>query len=152
MVVNLIYASTSGNVETCIEFIANELKKKKFDVNLYRAEETSIDVIKNHKRFVFGTSTWDHGKINPFFVNLYKEMHKESFSGKQAAFIGLGDHRYEPILFCEGILKLRQVWLSNGGEEIVPILKVQGEPYSQLESFVKPWALKLIETWKEYDE
>lgn len=152
MLVHLIYASTSGNVEASIEFIASELKKKKFDVHLSRSEKTSIDTINNHKRFVFGTSTWDHGKVNPFFANLYKEMHEADFSAKQAAFIGLGDRRYEPVLFCEGIIKLRQLWLKNGGEEIVPTLKIQGEPFGQFDSIIKPWAQGLVKTWGEYDE
>jgi flavodoxin len=152
MVIYLVYASTSGNVESTMEFVGKVLKKKGFEIYLSRAEETSIDVIKNHKRFVLGTSTWDHGKLNPFFSNLYKEMQAEKFDDKQAAFVGLGDRRYEPVLFCEGIIKLRQLWLGAGGEEIVPTLKIQGEPYEQLEPVVLPWANNLSKIWAEYNE
>lgn len=152
MVVYLIYASTSGNVESTVEFIGKVLKKKGFEVNLSRSEVTSVEIIKKHKRFVFGTSTWDHGKLNPFFANLYKEMQSLKFNDKQAAFVGLGDRRYEPILFCEGIIKLRQLWLEGGGEEIVPTLKVQGEPFEQFDSVILPWVENLAKTWSEYNE
>lgn len=152
MVIYLIYASTSGNVEATMEFIGRVLKKKGFEVFLNRAEKTPVDIIEKHKRFVFGTSTWDHGKLNPFFLNLYKEMQTRKFDDKQAAFVGLGDKRYEPILFCEGIIKLRQLWLGAGGEELVPTLKIQGDPFEQLETLVLPWANNLSETWAEYHE
>ncbi len=152
MVIYLIYASTSGNVEVTVEFIGKLLKKKGFEVFLSRSEKTAIETVLKHSLFVFGTSTWDHGKLNPFFANLYNEMQDQKFLGKQAAFVGLGDRRYEPILFCEGIIKVRQLWLRQGGEEIVSTLQVQGEPYSQLESIVSPWAVNLAKTWLEYND
>ncbi len=150
MGIYLIYASTSGNVEVTMEYVSGFFKKQGFEVFLKRAEQTPIEVIEKHKKFVFGTSTWMHGNLNPFFTKLYEEMQKKDFSGKQAAFIGLGDRRYEPILFCEGMIKIRNLWLKNGGEEVGSYLKIQGEPYGQLNSVVAPWANMLSKTWANY--
>lgn len=147
MQIYLIYASTSGNVEVCMEFVAKMLKKSGKKVALLRSEITQIETIKRHQKFVFGTSTWEHGLLNPFFENLWQEMQKESFVEKQAAFIGLGDKRYEPVLFCEGIEKIKRLWLKKGGQEIGTTLKIQGEPYDQLNSKVAPWASFLAEAW-----
>ena len=77
-------------------------------------------------------------------------MQAESFKNKQAAFAGLGDRRYEPLLFCEGMETLRKVWLKNGGEEVCAPLKIQGEPYEQLNSVVTPWANMLASSWANY--
>jgi len=147
MEIYLIYASTSGNVEITLEYIAKNLSYLGFSPKLIRAETASINTILKNKKFIFGTSTWDHGKINPFFDNLAFSMQKHNFDGKQAAFVGLGDKRYEPVLFCKGIETIRDLWLEKGGEEISVILKIQGEPYAQLNSIVEPWVSTLAKTW-----
>lgn len=150
MGIYIIYASTSGNVEVTMEYISGFLHKGGFEVFLSRAEQTPIETIEKHKRFVFGTSTWQHGNLNPFFMKIYEKMKTVDFRGKQAAFVGLGDRRYEPILFCEGIIKVRHLFLKNGGEEVGNYLKIQGEPYGQLNSVVAPWASMLSKTWANY--
>lgn len=147
MKVDLIYASASGNVEIVAETIADIFERKHFKILLNRAEKTSIKTIEDNNHFVFATSTWDHGMLNPFFQNLYEKMKDRNFKNKQAAFVGLGDRRYEPVLFCGGQEKIRQLWLKNGGTEIGTNLKIQGEPYNQLESKVIPWASQLAEKW-----
>lgn len=147
MEIFLIYASTSGNVEFTMEYIAKNLTYLGFSPKLVRSETASIEVILKNKRFIFGTSTWDHGKLNPFFENLALHMQKHNFEGKQAAFVGLGDRRYEPVLFARGIITIRDLWLEKGGEEISAILKIQGEPYAQLNSVIEPWVNTLAKTW-----
>lgn len=149
MKVHSIYASTSGNVEFTIEFIAKVLRNSGFNVFLSRSEKTSIDTIKSHNRFIFATSTWEHGRLNPFFEKLYEAMQNEKFYGKQAAFVGLGDHRYEPVFFCKGIKDLRKLWLDNGGIEVNPTLMIQGEPYEQLDSTIASWSYKLTKIWQD---
>ncbi len=141
-----VYASTSGNTETVMETVAGVLREKGLEIQLQRAEKTPVDVIKNNTLFVFGTSTWEHGAINPFFKRLIKEMKEIDCAGKTAVFVGCGDQRYEPVLFCEGIEKVKKVWLSRGGQAVGDLLKIQGESYHQLDAVVKPWAERVV-TW-----
>ena len=150
MDIYLIYASTSGNVEIVMESIGNTLLSRGFKTTLCRAEETSIEVVGEHHKFVLGTSTWEHGRLNPFFAHLYEQLKTLDCQGKQAAFVGLGDRRYEPVLFCEGIEKIRRLWLQEGGYEISTVLKIQGEPYAQIGSVVKPWTGVVAETFNSY--
>jgi len=150
MDIHLIYASTSGNVEIVMETIAKILKDKEFKVFLSRAEETKPQTVKNNQRFIFGTSTWNHGRLNPFFDNLVEKMQSINCHNKQAAFVGLGDRRYEPVLFCEGIEKIRKLWLTKGGEQITTTLKINGEPYAQLETIIAPWALTTAQSWTHH--
>lgn len=152
MTIHLIYASTSGNVERVMEMVAQTLKNRDIKSILSRAEKTKADIIKKNSKFIFGTSTWEHGRLNPFFKNLFEDMQKLNFHDKQAAFVGLGDTRYEPVLFCEGMEKLRDLWLKNGGEELATPLKIEGEPYEKLYSVVEPWADLLTKTLKFYDD
>lgn len=143
--VHVIYASTSGNVEAVVEKVATILEHQGYTALLYRSEQTSIDVIEENQQFVIATSTWEHGAINPFFVKLHDQMKQADIKGKRAAFIGLGDRRYEPVLFCEGMEKVRRTWLKNGGSELQEPLKINGEPYGLLETTVLPWASKLVQ-------
>lgn len=144
MEIHLIYASTSGNVERVVETVAEVLSQNGFEPELHRSEQTLIDVIKNNSLFIIATSTWEHGALNPFFVPLFKEMQQTDLHGKRAAFIGLGDMRYEPVLFTEGMEQVREMWLAQGGEEVGTRLKIQGEPYAQLENHVKPWVITTL--------
>lgn len=138
--VYIIYASTSGNVETVAETVAQQLQARGLSTQLQRAEKTDIQLLKSNSTFVLATSTWEHGRLNPFFEKLAEAMTQEQFKGKRAAFIGLGDRRYEPVLFTEGMEKIRRIWTDQGGQEIGERLRIQGEPYDKLESVVKPWA------------
>ncbi len=148
MPIVIIYASTSGNVEIVCQTIAKILKKKGFDSVLSRAEATDIELIRTNKHFIFGTSTWEHGRINPFFDKLVLQMKNENFREKKAAFVGLGDKRYEPVLFCHGIEELYRLWLINGGDRIGKTLLIAGEPYGQLDTTVVSWAESILDTWK----
>ncbi|HYD35223.1 MAG TPA: flavodoxin family protein [Vitreimonas sp.] len=146
MVVHAIYASTSGNVEAVIEKVAGILRAAGQAVELHRAEQTSLDVITNNDTFIIATSTWEHGELNPFFRKLLEEMKDQDFTGKRAAFIGLGDTRYEPVLFCQGMEIVRKAWIDQQGQQIFQTLKINGEPYHHLETVVSDWAQGLQQT------
>lgn len=143
--VTIIYASTSGNVETVCFHISNTLKSKGIDTELHRAEKIGIDVIVNNSFFIFATSTWEHGEINPFFNKLLGEISHTDLSNKRSAFVGLGDTRYEQVLFCKGIDILREAFLKSGGTEVLTTLKINGEPYKYLQTTVGTWTDRLIQ-------
>jgi flavodoxin len=145
MHIHAIYASTSGNVETVVEKVAELLRAKNIEVELHRAEQTDSSIFNQGEHFFLATSTWEHGVLNPFFQKLHKEMMKLSFSGKTAFFVGLGDTRYEPVRFCEGMDILKTTWLDNGGQEWGHALKINGEPYHQLETTVAKWVENLYD-------
>ncbi len=136
--IHIIYASTSGNTELVVETIGEILKNKGINIYYHRAEITSIDVVKDNNLFILATSTWEHGELNPYFKNLLKEMKTLDLSGKYAGFVGCGDTRYEPVLFCEGMEILRRTFLENKGEEIYNALKINGDPNNVLDE-VKQW-------------
>ncbi|MBN1916000.1 flavodoxin family protein [Candidatus Dojkabacteria bacterium] len=148
----IVYASTSGNVEVVVEKVSEVLTEKGIVNRLHRSEQTSIDLIRNNSLFVLATSTWEHGEINPFFNKLLAKIKKEDLSRKNAAFIGLGDMRYEPILFNQGIKILKDVWMDKGGGILHELLLINGEPYGILDSRVSKWALGLAEDIRKNDK
>jgi flavodoxin len=142
-----IYASTSGNVETAVEYVANLWQAAGHTVHLHRAEQTKPEVLTANQHFLLATSTWEHGVINPFFQPLLDVLKTTSLTQQRAAFLGLGDTRYEPVLFCGGMEVLKQGWERAGGKVVGTPLKVNGEPYHQLDNLIKPWAEQIWPLW-----
>lgn len=139
--IHFIYASTGGNTEHVMEQVAEYWQEQAVETHLHRAEQTSIATISDNTYFVFATSTWDHGTINPFFDELLAQMKESNFQGKVAAFIGLGDRRYEKHYFCTGMLVLKKVWEDNGGTSVGVPMMIGREPFeSRIEEMVKKWA------------
>lgn len=143
--IHIIYASTSGNVEAVCQKISDILETHSFRTTLQRAESTDFSVISDNNKFIFATSTWEHGEINPFFNKLLVKISQNDMAGKKAAFIGLGDTRYEQMLFCKGAEILRESFLKSGGTELSTMLKINGEPYGQMNTLVTTWTNRLIE-------
>ncbi|SRR5260221_4746193 len=139
MKIHIIYASASGNVELVAEFVGKILKDEGNDVVLHRAEITKKEVLLDNSDFIFATSTWEHGEVNPYFNNLLKEMRQNDLKTKRAGLIGLGDKRYEEILFCNGIEVVKEAFLAGGGKQIYETLKINGDPCDVLETTVKDW-------------
>lgn len=143
--VQAIYASTSGNTELVVEAVADRWRAGGLTVELHRAEQTSPVVLTSNSTFLLATSTWEHGNINRFFYTLFDALKSISCAGKRAAFIGLGDTRYEPVLFCGGMEMLRERWLAQQGREIGQRLKINGEPHAFLTTSVAQWADAILE-------
>jgi flavodoxin I len=145
MTIPFIYASASGNVEATMENIAFQISKLVVETPLYKVEKTPFDVVKDNSIMVFGTSTWDHGTLNPFWNNMLVEIGKNSMAGKKVAFVGLGDIRYESLYFCRGIDTLRDAFVAAGGVQLGMTLKINGDPFSQFDKIVAIWSAKLTE-------
>jgi flavodoxin len=144
MHITAIYASTAGHVETTVEYVAEVWRGLGHVVELHRAEKTSPEIFSTHQDFFIATSTWEHGELNPFFMPIYTAWKEMDLKGKRASFLGLGDTRYEPVHFGRGVDYLQQRWVERGGTMVGPMLKINGEPYHQLEAIVKPWAAKVM--------
>lgn len=144
-VIPAIYASTSGNTEWVVEQVAGVWQAAGQTVQLHRAEQTDPTIWQQHETFLLATSTWDHGTINPFFNKLLAALKETNCAGKRAAFIGTGDVRYEPVLFCGGMETLKNTWVERGGQAIGVPMKFNGEVYAKFESVIQPWAEKILQ-------
>lgn len=135
----IIYASTSGNVEVVSKRVAQSLTESRINSVLHRADTTKFETIIENSYFIFATSTWEHGIINPYFDSLLRDIENSSMKGKFAGFVGLGDTRYEPVLFCKGVEIIKDAFTKSGGKQIGTTLKVNGNPYPVLDSIVGDW-------------
>lgn len=148
MKIDIIYASTSGNTEMIAEVVGKRLETLGVEIILRRAELTTIREISKSKSYIFATSTWEHGELNPYFSNLYKEMRDFDFKEIKGAFIGLGDTRYEPVFFAEGIKLLRKRFIENNGDDRGRTLFINGDPYPWIDE-AEEWAGDILEEFQK---
>ncbi len=141
--VKIIYASASGNTLAVAEKVQEILLNNDFNVELIRAEFFDNNYGKNIL-YLFAVSTWEHGEINPFFNEIISFASKNSFKDIKVCFVGLGDLRYEKVLFCGGMNKLRDLLIEKQAKEIVSPIRINGEPYDKLDTLVANWAEKLV--------
>lgn len=80
--IQAIYASTSGNVE----YVMTQIAKIEPRVKLLRAEYIDSKSF-DSDIFIFATSTWAHGEVNPIFVLLLEQIVNRDMTGKKAFFI-----------------------------------------------------------------
>ncbi len=123
-----------------VDKIAELWRTAGLTVELHRAERTNPEIVANNQLFLLATSTWEHGQLNPFFKKIFDALKTMDCSGKTAIFVGLGDTRYEPVLFCGGMETLRERWLAQHGSELGDRLKINGEPHALLDTTVTDWA------------
>lgn len=142
--IHIIYASTTGNTEAVCDTLNALLTQKGYTSVLHRAEETELTTITQNKYFILATSTWGHGMINPYYDELLAGIKYTDCKGKFAGFVGLGDHAYEEELFNRGIDTLKSAFIASGGAEIGNDLKIDGDPFSILDTKVPFWLDKYI--------
>jgi len=151
--ITCIYASTIGNTEATIEKIASNLDKNGYTTQKYRVEKivNLKELLEQNNMFIFATSTWRHGDINPLWEKYLPEYNTMDFKDKYAGFVGCGDFRYEPLYFCRGIDILKDNFVKNGGTQVHMTLKVNGDPYQHFDKLIKVWTDGFIQELKKYE-
>lgn len=139
-----------GHTEIVVDRVAQILNASNIECMVHRAEVTDYSVIQQNDKFIFATSTWEHGVINPYFDKILSNLSNDNnLTRKYAAFIGLGSTKYEIYFFCEGAKILRKAWLDGGGMELIPPIYMDGLPYDKLDTIVPNWVDKLIQKLNE---
>ncbi len=145
--INVIYASASGNTLLVAKYIKDRFLDEMFDAKLHRAELFETSLFKEKEVYIFAISTWEHGVPNPHFDDLLDHF-KNNKNKLKVAFIGLGDLRYEPVLFCGGMNSFREAMINGGGNELISPLRLNGEPHDKLNNVVENWFINLLEKIK----
>lgn len=140
----ILYGSMTGNTEAVIYKVDELLTSKEITFTRSRSEDVQESVIDSHDLFLFATSTWEGGSMNPFFEVLYEYIKANNMKGKKAVFIGLGDRSYDEENFNKAIKDLKQAFITSGGSEIGETLIIDGDPYALLETEVTDWLNNIV--------
>lgn len=143
----IIYGSTGGNTEMVVENVA-EILKKKFKVEIQRAEEASPNSIFKYDVCILASPTYGHGLLEDYMAKFVRKLKELDLKGKPCAVIGLGDPKYEAQYHIESAPILEDVLTKVNGKILLPALKISRTPVMHLKGLIPFWTDKLIELIK----
>jgi len=139
----IIYGSTGGNTELVCDKVAEVLEIAGHTITIKRAEISSLKDMENFDVLVFASSTYGQGLLQDYIEPLYLEIKKTGLKGKKCAVIGLGDNKYSIEYVVEAARILENMVKDSGGELVLPPLRVNKTPVTQLNTSINEWAQKL---------
>ncbi|MDO8648876.1 MAG: flavodoxin family protein [Candidatus Peregrinibacteria bacterium] len=151
--IHIIYASTSGHteyvVDTLIEFLSQ--KTPEIAVERQRVELAKPEDLLRGDLVILGSGTWNfggvEGQLNEYMHRyLFERAQDIDLTGKQIAFISLGDDRYYYTTRCTEKF-MRFLKCSHAKMALIPLIVVN-EPYGQ-EERIRKWGEKLIKLFEQ---
>ncbi len=143
-----IFGSTGGNTEMVVEFVADLLKQKKYDVKIQRTELSQPKDMLKADMVVLASPTYGHGLLEDHMAKFVRAMKEVDLKGKPCAVIGLGDPKYEAQYHIEAAPDLEKAIKGSGGGLLIPSLRISGSPVMHLKGLIPHWTKQLIEKLK----
>ncbi|WP_415903869.1 flavodoxin [Neptuniibacter sp. QD48_55] len=124
----LFYGTTTGNTGD----IADKIKGSwdAGELELFDVADSSLSAAKDFDILIFAIPTWDYGEVQEDWLEVWNEVDQLDFSGKQAAFIGLGDQFGYPEWFVDAMGMLHDKIVAKGAE-IVGHWSVEGYEFEE---------------------
>ncbi len=139
-----IFGSTGGNTEMVVEFVADLLRQKKYEVQIKRAEMSGSKDMLKADVVVLGSPTYGHGLLEDHMAKFARAMKDIDLKGKPCAVIGLGDPKYEAQYHIEAAPDLEKAIQGSNGKLILPSLRISGAPVMHLKGLIPHWTKQLI--------
>lgn len=150
--IQIIYASTSGHTEYVVDTLIDYLKERapQIEIERQRVELTKPEDLLRGDLVILGSGTWNfggiEGQLNEYMHRfLFERAEGIDLTGKQIAFISLGDDRYYYTTRCTE----KFMWFlksSRAKMALIPLIVVN-EPYGQEERITR-WGDKLIKLFE----
>ncbi len=146
--IHIMYASTSGHTEYVVDTLIKFLNERAPQITVERqhVELAKPEDLLHGDLVILGSGTWNfggvEGQLNEYMHRyLFEQSQGIDLTGKQLAFISLGDDRYYYTTRCTEKF-MRFLKESHAKMALIPLIVVN-EPYGQEERVMK-WAEKLI--------
>lgn len=139
----IAYASITGNTKLISESIKNKLSMNfsdKFEFELKDMASLTTEDLLNNSKFIFGSSTWSDGDLNPTADEYFSKLASSNISlvGKKFFLFGLGESFYPN--FCTAIDKMAAYLKKLGAEVSDNTLKIDGDPNADNVVKAEEWA------------
>lgn len=115
MKVGIFYGTNTGNTETVVEKLSEEMKNNGFEVDVHDMASASVEDFGNYNTLIIAVPTWNDGELQDDWDAVYNEYKGYNFAGKKVGFVGLGDQDGYADNFLDGIGTLAKPVLANGG-------------------------------------
>ncbi len=116
MKIGLFYGTNTGNTETVVEKLTDELKNNGFEVDVKDMASASVEDFNDYSTMIIAVPTWNDGELQDDWDSVFDEFKAYSFAGKKVGFVGLGDQDGYPDNFLDAIGTLGKPVVANGGE------------------------------------
>jgi len=115
MKIGVFYGTNTGNTETVVKKLKDELTNNGFEVDVYDMASASVSDFDNYENIIIAVPTWNDGELQDDWDSVFNEYKEYNFTGKKVGFVGLGDQEGYPDNFLDAIGTLAKPVLSNGG-------------------------------------
>jgi flavodoxin len=143
----IVFSSIGGNTELVVQKVSQMLlESQKATVEIIRVDSfdmTKPELLDKYNCLILASPTYGQGTIEVHFPPFLKLI-KSKVSGKNCAVIGLGDNKYYPEYLTESGAILEKYAIDNGGNLLVPALRIGMPPIKFIEKLVPKWVEKLL--------
>ena len=138
----ITYSSIGGNTELTVQKIS-EMLSGKVDLIVKRVDVTTLQDLEDCDCVIFASPTYGQGSVEVHFETFLKKA-KASIKDKKFAVVGLGDNKYYPEYLTESGTILETFITENGGQLLVPALRIGMPPIKFIEKLVPRWVENLL--------
>jgi flavodoxin len=148
----IVFSSIGGNTELVVQKVAQLIEySQKAIVKIIRVDSfdmTKPELLDYHNCLILASPTYGQGTIETHFPPFLKTI-KSKVANKNCAVIGLGDNKYYPEYLTESGAILEKYVTDNGGNILVPALRIGMPPIKFIEKLVPKWVEKLLNSLEE---
>jgi len=145
----LFYGTTTGNTGDIAEKVKSVWSEG--DIDLYDVVDTPLSLVDGYDTIIFALPTWDYGEVQEDWQDVWDEVDVIDFSGKQVAFIGLGDQFGYPEWFVDAMGMLHDKVIAQGAT-IIGHWPVEGYEFDESKALTEDGkhfvGLALDEDWQ----
>jgi flavodoxin len=148
----IVFSSIGGNTELVVQKVTQMIQaSESATVDVIRVDSfdmTKPELLDDYNCLVLASPTYGQGTIETHFTPFLKLI-KPKITRKNCAVIGLGDNKYYPEYLTESGAILEKYITDNGGNLLIPALRIGMPPIKFIEKLVPKWVEKLLTSLEE---
>tara|TARA_B100001121_G_C18488545_1_gene526102 strand:+ start:140 stop:580 length:441 start_codon:yes stop_codon:yes gene_type:complete len=143
MILDIIYATQTGNAETISKKLQSIAKEQGFIVTLNEMNYHNIDSFKQLKNVAIITSTYGNGEVPDMGVDFWNELkaYNNKISNLYYGLIALGDRSHE--IFCGAGRSISKKLEELDCKKVIEDLECDGDTEGSYE-----WSIKFLDRLK----
>ena len=139
MILDILYATQTGNAETVAKKLQTLAKDQGFVVSLNEMNFYNIDTFKNLKNVAIITSTYGNGEVPEMGIDFWNELkdYKKKMTNLNYGLIALGDRSHE--IFCGAGRTISKKLEELDCKKVIENLECDGDTEGTFE-----WSIKFL--------
>ena len=144
MILDILYATQTGNAETVAKKLESLAKERGFIVNLNEMNFHNINTFRQLRNVAIITSTYGNGELPDMALDFWDELKnsKTEISSLRYGLITLGDRSHE--IFCGGGRSISKKLEELGCKKVIKNLECDGDTEGTYE-----WSIKFLDSIKK---